>query len=199
MSQTPPDMGPRYAAANDLTAVVGATPRQSQFLPFIPYNFVYGASQKRLDVQFAGVTPGTVLWQYDPNDTVAQQFSFEDAGGGFVYIRTHTANLYLTAEDSLGLIQDVKYPTDGSATAANNPERQRWRLSSDSITVLNETSYTVSNAAFPGKVLQPSGDSANSGILVVLGDPQGTHNVLQTPNPWQVTSPLLSTGQVMHA
>jgi hypothetical protein len=36
-------------------------------------------------VQFAGLTPGTVLWQYDPNDTVAQQFSFEDAGGGFVW------------------------------------------------------------------------------------------------------------------
>ena len=102
MSENPPDMGPRYAAANDLTAVVGATPRQSQFLPFIPYNFVYGASQKRLDVQFAGVAPGTVLWQYDPNDTVAQQFSFEDAGGGFVYIRTHTANLYLTAEELTG-------------------------------------------------------------------------------------------------
>ena len=36
-------------------------------------------------MQFAGLTPGTVLWQYDPNDTVAQQFSFEDAGGGFVW------------------------------------------------------------------------------------------------------------------
>lgn len=196
MSENPPDMGPRYVAANDLTAVVGATPRQTQFLPFIPYNFVCAASQKRLDVQSASVTPGTVLWQYDPNDTVAQQFSFEDAGGGFVYIRTFTANLYLTAEDSLGIIQDVRYPTDGSATAANNPDRQRWLLSSNSVSVLDKSNYTVSNAAFPGKVLQPSGDSANSGVLVVLGDAQATNNVLQTPNPWNVTSPRLSTGVV---
>ena len=97
MSENPPDMGPRYAAANDLTAVVGATPRQSQFLPSSPTTLSMAPRQKRLDVQFASVAPGTVLWQYDPNDTVAQQFSFEDAGGGFVYIRTHTANLYLTA------------------------------------------------------------------------------------------------------
>ena len=64
--------------------------------------------------------------------------------------------------------------------------------------MLNETSYTVSNAAFPGKVLQPLGDSANSGVVVVLGNPQATNNVLQTPNPWQVTSPLLSSGVVVH-
>lgn len=198
MSQNPPYMGARFAAANDLSSVVGNELRTSQFLPFIPYNFVYGASQMRLDVQGAGLTPGTILWQYTPNDTIAQQFSFEDAGGGFVYIRTHTGNLYLTAEDSLGVKQDVKYPTDGSATAANNPDRQRWALTSNSITVLDRTSFTVSNAAFPGKVLQPSGNSNNSGALVVLGDPQTVHvGISSTRNPWQVTSPLLpSSGQI---
>jgi len=36
-------MGARYAAANDLSSVIGTEPRPSQFLPFIPYNFVYGA------------------------------------------------------------------------------------------------------------------------------------------------------------
>ena len=64
--------------------------------------------------------------------------------------------------------------------------------------MLNETGYTVSNAAFPGKVLQPLGDSGNSGVVVVLADPQAANNVLQTPNPWQVTSPLLSTGVIVH-
>jgi hypothetical protein len=196
MSQNPPYMGARYAEANDLSSVIGNELRPSQFLPFISYNFVYGASQKRLDVQGAGVTPGTILWQYNPNDTIAQQFSFEDAGDGYYYIRTHTGSLYVTADDSLGLKQDVKYPTDGSATAANNPDQQRWKLTS---TVLDKTSFTIWNAAFPGKVLQPSGGSNDSGIPVVLGDRQATHiGVEHTPNPWQVTSPLLSSGEVVH-
>ena len=76
------------------------------------------------------------------------------------------------------------------------PIGKRWLLSSNSVSVLDKSNYTVSNAAFPGKVLQPSGDSANSGVLVVLGDAQATNNVLQTPNPWNVTSPRLSTGVV---
>ena len=85
-----------------------------QFRPFIPYQLVYGPSQKRLDVHFAATTPGTILWQYDPNDTVAQQFSFEDAGSGHVYIRTHTGSLYLTATPN-GVIQDIKYPPGTNA------------------------------------------------------------------------------------
>ncbi len=198
MSQNPPYMGARYAEANDLSSVIGNELRPSQFLPFISYNFVYGASQKRLEVQGAGVTPGTILWQFNPNGTIAQQFSFEDAGDGYYYIRTHTGSLYVTADDSLGVKQDVKYPTDGSATAANKPNRQRWKLTSNSITVQDRTSFTIWNAAFPGKVLQPSGGSNNSGIPVVLGDPATHVGVLRTPNPWQVTSPLLSSVVVAH-
>jgi len=197
MSQNPPYMGARYAEAHDLSSVIGNELRPSQFLPFISYNFLYGASQKRLEIQGTGVTPGTILWQDDPHDTIAQQFSFEDAGDGHCYIRTHTGSLYVTADDSLGVKQDVKYPTDGSATAATNPDRQRWKLTSG-FTVLDRTSFTIWNAAFPGKVLQPSGGSNNSGIPVVLGDPQATHfGVFHIPNPWQVTSPLLSSGQVV--
>jgi phospholipase C len=198
LSNNPPYLGARYAAANDLSAVIGSEPRPSQFLPFIPYNLVYGASQKRLDVQGASVAPGTPLWQYDPNDTGAQQFSFEDAGGGFFYLRTHTGSLYVTADDSLHLKQDVKYPTDGSATAANNPDRQRWQFTSNSITVLDQSSFAITNAAFPGKVLQPLGGSNTSGTAIVLGDPQAPHlGVTQTPNPWQITSPLLPSGGVV--
>jgi hypothetical protein len=197
MSRNPPYMSARYAEANDLSSVIGNELRPSQFLPFIPYNFVYAVSQKRLDVQGAGVTPGTILWQYNPNDTIAQQFSFEDAGDDHYYIRTHTGSLYVTADDSLSVKQDVKYPTDGSATAANSPDRQRWKFTSNSINVL-DTTLAIWNAAFPSKVLQPSGNSNNSGIPVVLGDPQATHvGVGRTPNPWQVTSPLLPNPQVV--
>ena len=198
MSQNPPYMGARYAEANDLSLVIGNELRPSQFLPFIPYHFVYGASQKRLDVQGARVTPGTILWQFNPNDTIAQQFSFEDAGNGYYYIRTHTGSLYVTVDDSMRVKQDVKYPTDDSATAATNPDRQRWKLTSNSIIDIDRTSFTIWNAAFPSKVLQPSGGSNNSGIPVVLGDPQATHGgIMRTLNPWQVTSPLLPGGQVV--
>lgn len=197
MSQNPPYMGARYANANDLSSVLDNELQSNRFRPFIPYNLVYAASQKRLDVKGAGANSGTILWQYIPNDTIAQQFSFEDAGGGFLYIRTHTGNLYLTADDSLAVQQQVKYPTDGSATAANNPDRQRWQLTNNTIVAHNDT-FTIRNAHFSGKVLQPAGGSSNSGVAVVLGDPQVTHIVLQTPNPWQVTSPLLGTGVVFH-
>jgi phospholipase C len=200
LSQSPPYMGARYAEAHDLSSVIGNVLHLSQFLPFISYTFVYGPSQKQLDVQGAGVTPGTILWQHHPNDTIAQQFSFEDAGDGYCYIRTHTGSLYMTADDSQGVKQEVKYPTDGSATAATNPDRQRWQLTPGGATIADETSFTIWNAAFPGKVLQPSGGSTNSGIPVVLGDPQPTHigGVVHTPHLWQVTSPLLSSGEIVH-
>ena len=199
MSENPPYMGARYAAANDLSAVLGNELRQSQFLPFIPYNVVYGASQKRLDVRGASTAPGTFLWQYNPNDTIAQQFSFEDAGDGSFYIRTHTGSLYLTADDSLGVKQDVKYPAGIDAASAHNRDRQRWTLTSSGV-ALSSSGFTVWNAAFPGKVLQASGGSTDSGVAVVLGDPQVSHiGVIHNPNPWQVTSPLLPSGNaVLH-
>jgi hypothetical protein len=94
--------------------------------------------------------------------------------------------------------QDVKYPTDGSATAANNPNLQRWKLTSNSLTVLDKNKFAIWNVAFPHKVLQPSDSSNVSGIPVVLGDPPGTHGgILSTPNPWLVTSPRLPDGLVI--
>ncbi len=188
MSTKPPYMGPRYAAANDLSSVIGNESRPSQFRPFIAYNFLYVASQKRLEVQNAGVTPGTALLQSDSNDTSAQQFSFEYAVNGYWYIRTLTGSLYVTANDSLGIIQDVKYPMDGISTAANNPDQQRWKFTSG-ITVLDRNNFMVSNAAYPGKALQPADNSNDSGVPVVLDELPAA--IADPPNPWQVTSSLL--------
>jgi phospholipase C len=39
MTGAPPYLGARYLAANDLTTVIGSTPRPGPFRPFIPYNF----------------------------------------------------------------------------------------------------------------------------------------------------------------
>jgi hypothetical protein len=197
MSQNPPYMGPRFAEAHDLSSVIGKELRPTQFLPFIAYNFLYEASQKRLAVRDGGGAPGTILWQFDANNGLAQQFSFEDAGDGYWYIRTHAGSLYLTADDSLGVKQDTKYPTDGTAAATNNPDRQRWKFTSAG-PVVDRTTFAISNAAFAGKVLQPTGNSASSGVPVVLGEPQPSGAIPHTPNPWKITSPLLPGGGVLH-
>lgn len=205
MSSNPPYMGARFAAASDLSAVVGSELRTSQFLPFIPYNLVYGASQKRLDVQGGSSAPGTILWQFDPNTTPAQEFSFEDAGSGFVYIRTHTGRLYVTVDvktpaipnQPLGIKEDVKYPAN-TVSNTQNPDYQRWKLGASGISIPNANNFTISNAAFPGQVLQPSGGSLNSGTPVILGAPTsgaGGANVLK--NAWHVTSPLLPGDQIV--
>lgn len=197
MGTHPPYMGARVAAAHDLAEVLGTALRRDQFLPFIPYRLVYGRSQKRLDVQGAGTAPGTPVWQYNPNETDAQRFSFEDAGDGHVHIRSHTGNLYLTATSTAGVVEAVKYTT-GSTATTDNPDRQRWFFQSTAITAAARDVFTISNAAFPGMVLQPAGDSTNSGVAVVLAAPTG-HIGPHPRNPWQVTSPVLpDTTPVVH-
>ena len=89
---------------------------------------------------------GTPLWQFTPNGTDAQYFRFEDAGNGFVYIRT-LAGLYLTAapappgdQSPIGLTQERKVtgalrpnvsdggsprPPSTSCTPPSSPSRAR--------------------------------------------------------------------------
>jgi Phosphoesterase family/Ricin-type beta-trefoil lectin domain-like len=104
-----PPLGARYEAANDLSVVLGSEMRQPQFLPFIPYNLQFGASQQMLTVPGANPAAGTALVQEasestadQPNSggTPDQDFSFEDAGDGYVYIRSHVSNLYLSVHTS---------------------------------------------------------------------------------------------------
>jgi phospholipase C len=190
MSLNPPYMGARYEAANDLSVIVESQMRSPQFLPFIVYNLLYAASGKRLEVQNGG------LQQSDPNGDDAQLFSFEDAGGGFVYLRTRTGRLYVTADATLGIKQDVKYPPAGGS-AAHNPDSQKWKFTASSPLLTQRNNLTVSNAAFPGKVLLPTGGSTASGAAVVLGDPQPSQGVLNAANAWQVTSPRLGDPQVV--
>ena len=205
MSNSPPFMGARYAAAHDLSEILDAQIRPEQFLPFIPYTLVCVASKMCLDVQAASTTIGTPLWQFSPNGTDAQNFRFEDAGDGFVYIRT-LAGLYVTVNApsgiptgsgaTLGIKQDLKY-TPGSQ-GSQNPDLQRWRFASSAVTVVNRANYTISCAAVPEKVLQPVDGSTASGIAVVLADP-APHSPMAIPDPWNVTSPLLPSSGILHA
>ncbi len=191
----PPFLGPRYAAANVLSSVLGTQIRKGLFLPFIPYNFTYTASQKHLDVEGAAVAPGTPLWQYDPNGTNAQDFSFEDAGGGYYYIRTHTGNLYVTADSvpaystqTIGIKQDVKYPPGG----ANNPDLQRWGLTSYPVEASTHGQWaTLHTAAHPDMLLHPANDSPASETIVILETLPQTTLSLSSKYAWLITSPLL--------
>ena len=204
MSRNPPYMGARYAAAHDISEILEPQIRPEQFRPFIPYTLACVATKINLDVPGASTAAGTDLWQHTPSGTDAQNFRFEDAGDGFVYIRT-VAGLYVTAnvpsgvatahEGTLKIKQDLKYPP--GSKGAQDPNLQRWRFASSAISVVNPTNYTISCPAIPGKVLQPFDGGVTSGTAVVLADPT-THSPTTIPNPWEVISPLLPSGGVLH-
>jgi hypothetical protein len=204
MSSNPPFIGARYAAAHDLSEVLGTQLRPERFRPFIPYTLMCDSSTMRLDVQNASTAIGTPLWQFSPNETEAQKFRFEDAGNGFVYIRT-LAGLYVTVDApsgipvgpgaTLGIKQDLKY--EPGSPGSRNPDLQRWSFTSSAVTAADAANYAISCAAVPGKVLQPLDGSTASGIAVALADP-APHRPTAVPNPWTVTSPLLSATQVIN-
>jgi phospholipase C len=205
LSTDPPYMGARFAAAEDLSSVMLPELPQRQFRPFIPYQFKFSGSGMMLDVQFASRAPGTILWQFAANGTVAQDYSIEATGDGFVYIRSHVSNLYVTVqvpdpvaigdpEPAPVLIQEPRHPPRDVTPPNQRPALQRWTLSPASINaLLDRDLYVISNEAFPGLVLQPA-DPTQAGAPIVLAAPgpskgKGIH---QAPKVWSVTSPLLS-------
>src|SRR5262249_21141263 len=145
------------------------------FRPFIPYTLTYEASKMCLDVQGASTAIGAGLCQFSPNGTDAQNFRFEDAGNGFAYIRT-LAGLYVTVNApsgiptepgaTLGIKQDLKYAP--GSQGSQDPNLQRWKFASSTVTAVNSADYTISCAAVPRKVLQPVDNGTASGIAVVL-------------------------------
>ena len=174
-------MGARYAAAHDLSLVVGTEPHRPQFLPFINYRLQFVASQLMLNaIVVTDPEPGAVLWQAPAEDTAVQDFSFEDAGEGFVYIRSHVKNDYVAAasEDSVRTVPVTSSPGT------------RWKLSPIGITVLDRNLFVISNRDYPNLLLQPAQRAAES--AVILGHAGATGIVVVNRNAWKVTSPLLS-------
>ena len=183
----PPYLGARYAAANDLSAVIGTQLRQPQFLPFIAYRFQFGASTAMLAMRPSNPPPGAIAWQSPADGTITQEFSFEDAGNGLVYIRSHVSNRYLTATSATTLIHDLKYSSGG---AGSQPPLQRWRLARAGIIVLDRDLYVIACEAYPGLVLQPANPGQGESP-VVLGDPGGAGGPHHRQKLWKVTSPLI--------
>jgi len=193
LSNNPPYMGPRYAAANDISSVLHKTVPKYKFLPFIRYNFMYNASKTVMDVAWANPAADTIIWAWVPNGTPAQDFSFEYFHG-YYYIRTHLSNMYLTldiTEDAvanppaqgIGVKQDVKH--DLGATPIDNTKfevkTQLWKL-----TAVGTNSYIITNPLFPALALHPP-SLTQTGVQLVLG----TRSTLASANAWTVTSPLL--------
>jgi phospholipase C len=162
MSNNPPYMGARYAAAHDLSEVLTNTAQNSQFLPFIPYTMVYHSLNLTLDVASLILDPAT--------PALEQNFRFEDAGGGFFYIRA-LGNLYLTVEVPTGASTGPGTSLTVAAAAKLSPASglQRWKMSSSSMIVEN-TAFTVSPESFPDKALQPFGNNAGAGAAIVVAD-----------------------------
>ncbi len=195
-----PYLGARYAASHDLSEVLESEMRPEQFRPFPPYTLVCDASAMCLDVQSGSLAADGAIWQCTPDATDAQKFRFEDAGDGFAFIRT-LAGLYLTADPvadgssepaSLRVSQERKLAPESPAEP-HDVDRQRWRLSSSSVVALDQDHFSVSCAAYPGKVLQPADGSRASEAVVVLAAPT-SHPPLASPNMWLVRSPLLPAG-----
>ena len=57
------------------------------------------------------------MWQLPTDGSAAQDFSFEDAGNGFLYIRSHVSGLYLTLNAAL----PASAAGDGPDAAAGAP------------------------------------------------------------------------------
>jgi hypothetical protein len=177
----PSTMWPRYALANDLSALLASTPRVSQFRPFMPH---------RLDVHFCSSASGTLLRQYDDNDSVVQKFSFEDVREGFVYIRTHRQPVH-HCTDLAGRNPGRAMAHRWHGRSGPHPVAQRWLLANSGISALNHSDLTIINAEVSGKVLPPAGGSSSGGVAVVLRAPNVRSAT--TFDPWQVTGPLLPT------
>jgi phospholipase C len=217
MSADPPYLGARYAAANDLSAVIGTRKQQSLFRPFIRYNFEYSASQLMLGVKDADPAPGAPLWQLPVDGTAAQDFSFEHAGDGSFYIRSNVSNLYLTVPGTsplltgddeaagvasegvppiispppppIAVIQDVKHVpgTTQGELIVNPPSVARQKWLFVPGPIADQ--FTIMSLAVPGKELQPAKPGQPG--PVVLGNrslPSGSTISLHL---WKITSPLL--------
>jgi hypothetical protein len=213
LSNNPPYMGARYAAAHDLSEVLTTELQQStdQFLPFVPYTLDYENTNMNLVVP-GGDRSLHVLLQTSAavasNIPDWQKFRFEDAGDGLVYIRTF-AGLFITVINSgkhiiapIGAVpvyhveQNLKFPV--GSTGSKDPNLQKWKLVPGNTVVAFNTGFVVYSAVFPNLVLQVANNPTAAGPpAVILSTPTPSNNPLVKPNQWNITSPLLPNSVVV--
>jgi len=219
LSQNPPYMGARYAAAHDLSEVLSTEMEKTtgQFLPFVPYTLEYENTKMTLNVRNVDHLPNGdrslhVLLDTSPanaqNIPDWQQFKFEDAGDGFVYIRTF-AGLFVTVRSSgkpvhhlpnvvpvYQVEQNLKFAF--GAVGSQDPNLQKWKFVPGNNVVAFNTGFVVHSAAFPDLVLKVDSGSAGAAMTsVILSTPTPPANSFAKPNQWNVTSPLIPNNVVV--
>ncbi len=206
LSQNPPYMGARYAAAHDLSEVLSTEMEKSpdQFLPFVPYTLDYENTKMNLDVRNGDRSLHALLQTSTANALNipdSQKFRFEDAGDGFVYIRTF-AGLFVTVLFSgkpvnplsnsapvYPVEQNLKFPF--GSVRSKDLNLQKWKLVPANNVLPFDTGFIVYSAAFRNLVLQVgNGAVGRIGPAVILSIPTPSTNPLVKPNQWNIISPL---------
>ena len=227
LSQNPPYMGARYAAAHDLSEVLSTEMEKSpdQFLPFVPYTLDYEDTKRNLDVPLSGSDHGDrslhALLQTSAANALnipdSQKFRFEDAGDGFVYIRTF-AGLFVTVVYSgmpavyvagdvpvYQVEQNLKFPpvvrnlNSPFGVGPKDPNLQKWKFVPGNNLLAFNTGFVVYSAAYPNLVLQVGNEDVDGIIVpgVILTIPTPPTNSFAKPNQWKVTSPLIPNNVVV--
>ena len=219
LSQKPPYMGARYAAAHDLSEVLSTEMEKSpdQFLPFVPYTLDYENTKMNLDVRKAiwpevGDRSLHALLETSPANALnipdSQKFRFEDAGDGFVYIRTF-AGLFVTVVFSgkpvhhlpnavpvYPVEQNLKFPF--GSVGSRDPNLQKWKLVPGNNVLAFNTGFVVYSGAFPNLVLQVDNGAVGAiAPAVILSIPTPPTNSFAKPNQWKITSPLIPNNVVV--
>ena len=183
----PPYLGARFAAANDLSSVLETAPQNPQFLPFIRYRFEFAASGLLLDYGPTERTRKAVFHQAPGDGSPAQDFSFEGAGDGYVYVRGTTNNLYVTAlAGSAELVMDLKTGTP----------LQKWQFSPTNQTATTRSEFVISNQGKADLVLLPL-QAGQIDSLAGLATANPQRDPFANPNAWKVSSPLLPDSSVV--
>jgi phospholipase C len=224
LSQNPPYMGARYAAAHDLSEVLSAEIEKStdQFLPFVPYTLDYENMKKNLDVP-GGDQGDRSLHALLRTSTAnalnipeSQKFRFEDAEDGLVYIRTF-AGLFVTVVYSgrpvnylpgtvpvYQVEQNLKFPPveqnliSPFGLGSRDPNLQKWKFVPGNNVLAFNTGFVVYSAAFPNLVLQVDKGAVGAALTsVILSIPTPPTSSFAKPNQWKVTSPLLPNNAVV--
>jgi hypothetical protein len=139
----------------------------------------------------------------------SQKFKFEDAGDGFVYIRTF-AGLFVTVVFSDKLVhhlantvpvyaveQNLKSPFGSGGS--RDPNLQKWKLVPGNNVLAFNTGFVVYSAAFPKLVLQVGNEAVGAkvpAVILSVGTPPA--NRFAKPNQWNVTSPLIPNNVVVN-
>ena len=122
------------ASSEDPVWTWAANGSDAQFWYLLPYSssvghylLVAGTNPQVkmvLDVQYGGTESGTPVWLYESNDTLAQEWLFLDAGGGYCYIvPSENQDLTLAVKDGSS--------DEGSSLVVetrNGSAGQKWKL-----------------------------------------------------------------------